>query len=87
MNVINRAFDDIASVDYITVRSVSDSAVMLDIYLTTLKAPEMNSKLYETFNERCIILGKMLDRNVQISFIPAKWFNKVKNKISLLFMS
>lgn len=82
MELINKVFDDLGFVDYITVSEVTDSQVRLIVHLKSYRVPGSDSKEFGNFNDRCIVLGKILDRKVYFSFIPAQtWFYSVCQSI------
>lgn len=73
MHDINKVFDDMDSVDYIAVTNVTDSTVCLDVHLRTLKEPKPGSKEWTEFTDRCLVLGKILDRKIQFVLVKAKF--------------
>ena len=87
MSEINKVFDDLKQVDYITVDNVTDSSVDLVIHLKTLKVPQFDMAEYKVFNERCIVLGKMLDRKISLKFVSLKWYNFLYYRLLNFFRS
>jgi len=85
MEVINKVFDDVPIIDYITVDSVSDSDINLVIYLKAGKVPVQGTKWYVSLNDHCLVLGKMLDRKVQFQCVPAPWYATLKYKVDEIF--
>lgn len=81
MDLINRAFDDILQIDYITVSCVTDSMLTLVIHLKTLRPPDPASREYEVFMERKFVLGRMINREINIRFVPVKWYAWLFQKI------
>ena len=70
MEVINKVFDDLSLVDYITVSNVTDSIVNLDVHLNRLKVPLNDTPDFQVFKDRCLVLGRMLDRKIYFNFYP-----------------
>ena len=79
MNIINNVFEDVPIVDYITVTSVTDSQVHLLVHLKTSKLPDKDS-----FYDRTLILGKMLNRTVILAYAPASKFRAFLFKLGWL---
>ena len=81
MEIINKVFDDVPMVDYITVANVTDSIVHLDVHLNRLKAPLSNTRDYQVFKDRSLVLGKMLDRKIYFNFYPMDFKTYLSYKV------
>ena len=77
MQEINRVFDDLGAVDYVTVDEVTDSMVHINVHLKTFTEPKPGSKMWSEYSDRCFVLGKLLDRKVEFRFSKSTCAKKV----------
>ena len=77
MQEINRVFDDLSAVDYVTVDEVTDSMVNLNVHLKTFTEPKPGSKSWFEYADRCFVLGKLLDRKVEFRFSKSNCAKRV----------
>jgi len=77
MQDINRVFDDVAAVDYITVDEVTDSMVRIRLHLTSCILPKPGSIAWADYADRCFVLGKFLDRKVEFTLVKSAYTKKV----------
>ena len=86
MQDINRVFMNLKEVDYVTVRTVSDTSVDLNVYLKIKSMPKDGSELRSRLNDCGVVLGKMIARSVSINLIPAPFFGKFSDLLSNLLV-
>lgn len=80
---INEVFMDMVQVDYVTVQSVTDSTVKLIVHLN-ISSVDYEKEMIE-FNDRAFVLGRMLDRKVELQFKKASKFRSFITRLKFLF--